>query len=80
VRAFAQDLPGAQMPLVPQGARFLLESRLQTTAGLVRDLLTRTGRHPVLGARAGKGVSGPSPEPRRARGLGAAFDALCCPP
>lgn len=41
-RAFAQDLPEAEIHLVPEGAHFLLESHLQTTADLIRDFLTRT--------------------------------------
>ncbi|WP_017607682.1 alpha/beta fold hydrolase [Nocardiopsis xinjiangensis] len=41
-RAFAQDLPEAQIHLVPGGAHFLLESHLQTTTGLIGDFLRRT--------------------------------------
>lgn len=41
-RAFARDLPDAEIHLVPGGGHFLLESHLDTAVGLIRDFLTRT--------------------------------------
>ncbi|MBT3152708.1 alpha/beta hydrolase [Streptomyces sp. CHD11] len=40
-RAFARDLPDAEIHLVPGGGHFLLESHLESTAGRIRDFLTR---------------------------------------
>jgi pimeloyl-ACP methyl ester carboxylesterase len=39
-RAFARDLPSAEIHLVPGGGHFLLESHLDTVAGYVRGFLT----------------------------------------
>ncbi len=41
-RAFARDLPDAEIRLVPGGGHFLLESHLDATADQIRDFLTRT--------------------------------------
>ncbi|MGW1836929.1 alpha/beta fold hydrolase [Streptomyces sp. NPDC002067] len=41
--AFARDLPGAEIHLVPGGGHFLLESHLDTVAGYVRGFLTAAG-------------------------------------
>jgi pimeloyl-ACP methyl ester carboxylesterase len=41
-RAFARDLPDAEIRLVPGGGHFLLESHLDTAAGLIRGFLTRS--------------------------------------
>ncbi|MDA8370017.1 MAG: alpha/beta hydrolase [Nocardiopsaceae bacterium] len=41
-RAFAQDLPDAEIHLVPGGGHFLLESHLDTAVDHIRDFLTRT--------------------------------------
>lgn len=41
-RAFAQDLPEAEIHLVPGGGHFLLESHLDLVSGHIRDFLTRT--------------------------------------
>ncbi|GAA3166144.1 MULTISPECIES: alpha/beta fold hydrolase [Streptomyces] len=41
-RAFARDLPDAEIHLVPDGGHFLLESHPDSTAATVRDFLTRT--------------------------------------
>ncbi|WP_435105478.1 alpha/beta fold hydrolase [Nocardiopsis synnemataformans] len=41
-RAFARDLPDAEIRLVPGGGHFLLESHLDGTADHIRDFLTRT--------------------------------------
>jgi pimeloyl-ACP methyl ester carboxylesterase len=47
-RAFARDLPGAEIHLVPGGGHFLIESHPQTVLGLVEDFLARVaGRAPV---------------------------------
>ncbi|MFF3485649.1 alpha/beta fold hydrolase [Streptomyces sp. NPDC002701] len=39
-RAFARDLPNAEIHLVPGGGHFLLESHLDTVAGYLRGFLT----------------------------------------
>lgn len=39
-RAFARDLPDAEIHLVPGGGHFLLESHLDTVAGYIRGFLT----------------------------------------
>ncbi|WP_433696836.1 alpha/beta fold hydrolase [Nocardiopsis sp. CA-288880] len=41
-RAFARDLPDAEIHLVPGGGHFLLESHLDTVVGHMRDFLGRT--------------------------------------
>lgn len=41
-RAFARDLPDAEIHLVPGGGHFLLETHLETVSDRVRDFLTRT--------------------------------------
>ncbi|MEW1867924.1 alpha/beta hydrolase [Streptomyces caelestis] len=41
-RAFARDLPDAEIHLVSGGGHFLLESHLETAAGHIRDFLTRS--------------------------------------
>lgn len=41
-RAFARDLPDAEIHLVSGGGHFLLESHLDTVVGHIRDFLTRT--------------------------------------
>ncbi|WP_017602629.1 alpha/beta fold hydrolase [Nocardiopsis alkaliphila] len=41
-RAFARDLPDAEIHLVPGGGHFLLESHLDTATGLIRNFLNRT--------------------------------------
>jgi pimeloyl-ACP methyl ester carboxylesterase len=46
-RAFARDLPDAEIHLIPGGGHFLLESHLDGTAATIRDFLSRT----VPGAR-----------------------------
>ncbi|WP_047870428.1 alpha/beta fold hydrolase [Nocardiopsis sp. RV163] len=46
-RAFARDLPDAEIHLVPGGGHFLLESHLDGTADHVRDFLTRTLTAPL---------------------------------
>ena len=42
-RAFARDLPDAEIHLVAGGGHFLLESHLDTVAGYMRGFLTTTG-------------------------------------
>ncbi|NKZ01108.1 alpha/beta fold hydrolase [Nocardiopsis alborubida] len=41
-RAFARDLPDAEIHLVPGGGHFLLESHLDSTASHIRGFLSRT--------------------------------------
>ncbi|MEJ2867420.1 alpha/beta hydrolase [Actinomycetospora sp. OC33-EN08] len=46
-RAFARDLPDAEIHLVPGGGHFLLESHLDTVVGDVRGFLTRVHDRPA---------------------------------
>ncbi|QQC90205.1 alpha/beta fold hydrolase [Streptomyces alfalfae] len=41
-RAFARDLPDAEIHVIPGGGHFLLESHLDTVAGYIRGFLTTT--------------------------------------
>lgn len=45
-RAFARDLPDAEVHLVSGGGHFLLESHLDSTVGHIRDFLARTVARP----------------------------------
>lgn len=49
-RAFARDLPDAEIRLIPGGGHFLLESHLDTVAGYVRGFLT-AAEPPARGPR-----------------------------